>query len=200
MINTAELEVAIKKGLGSFFSTDAHSWTSIIRYINSWVKYMIERKKFTFNKYIYRVDTTDENTTEFSIPYQIETFFIQNEAWDEVKMYKFEDYFRLRDKSDSICVHEDRIITKMKWKFDIYYKWYPKTITSISQTLEVPEHFLDVIILIATYYWFLDIKAFDKANSTKSIMDWFLKNMATRSSDKFPLETKRLNESENVVW
>ena len=40
---------------------------------------MIERKNFTFNKYIYRVDTTNENTTEFSIPYQIETFFIQRE-------------------------------------------------------------------------------------------------------------------------
>ena len=77
MINTTELESVIKKNLGSFYSTDAHNWTAILRYINSAVSYLVERKNFKFNKYTYQL-TTNSNNTEYNIPYQIETFFVLN--------------------------------------------------------------------------------------------------------------------------
>ena len=79
MINTTELESVTKKNLGSFYSTDAHNWTAILRYINSAVRYLVERKNFKFNKYTYQL-TTDFNNTEYDIPYQIETFFVLNNA------------------------------------------------------------------------------------------------------------------------
>lgn len=199
MINTTELESVIKKNLGSLYSTDAHNWTAILRYINSAGRYLVERKNFKFNKYTYQL-TTDVNNTEYTIPYQIETFFVLNDAWEELELFEFEDYFREVDKDNKICIFEDKLITTFKWNLNIYYRGYINFLTNISQTLNIPEHFFDVLVLIASYYWFMDIQAFEKANYTKSAMDWFIKDLATRSSDKLPFNIKRTNRSENQVW
>lgn len=199
MINTTELESVIKKNLGSFYSTDAHNWTAILRYINSAVRYLVERKNFKFNKYTYQL-TTDSNSTEYNIPYQIETFFVLNDVWEELDLFEFEDYFREIDKDNKICIFEDKLITTFKWSLTIYYRWYPNFLTNISQTLNIPEHFFDVLVLIASYYWFMDVHAYEKANFTKATMDWFIKDLATRSSDKLPFNIKRTNKSESQVW
>lgn len=199
MINTATLETTIKKNLGSFYSTDAHNWTSILRYINSAVKYLIEKKNFNFNKYIYTL-TTNNIDIKYTIPYQIETFFIQNDSWDEFEIFNFEDYYRQKDKSNKICVVGDKLVTTIKWNLNIFYRWYPDIITTIEQDLDVPAHFFDILVLIWSYYGFLDVHAYEKANFTKGIIDWFIKDLATRDSDKFPLNEKRLNNSESQIW
>lgn len=199
MIDTTTLETAIKKNLWSFYSTDAHNWTSILRYINSAVRYIVERKNFKFNKYVH-ILTTNDIDTEYSIPYQIETFFVQNNSWEELEILEFENYYREQDKSNKICIFEDKLITTIKWTLNIFYRWYPETLTSVTETLNIPAHFYDVLILIGSYYGFLDVQAYEKANFTKNTMDWFINSLATRSSDKFPLNEKRLNISETQVW
>ena len=56
------------------------------------------------------------------------------------------------------------------------------------------------VVLIASYYWFMDVHAYEEANFTKATMDWFIKDLATRSSDKLPFNIKRTNKSESQVW
>lgn len=72
MINTQLVSDAVKSELGSFFSTDAHADVSVTRYINSSVRDICINKNFSFNKYITTVTVT-AGTTNYSIPYQIET-------------------------------------------------------------------------------------------------------------------------------
>ena len=199
MINTNTLIETIKKKLGSFYSTDAHSSVDLLRYVNSAIRYISIRKNFNFNKYSYEL-TTDESNTEYDIPYQIETFYVLNESWELLDLYTFEEYFSETDKDNKICIFEDKLITTFKWNLTVYYRWYISTLTSSTETLDIPEHFFDVLVLIWSYYWYMDVSAFDKANRTKNISDWFLKDMATRDSDKFPLNLKRMNKSNHKVW
>jgi hypothetical protein len=135
-----------------------------------------------------------------NIPYQIETFFVLNEAWDEVEILDFEEYFLLKDKTDSIWIWEDTFITEKTWTFNIFYKWFPTTITEPTTSINMPEHFYDLLVVWAIYYWYMDIKAYNKANEKLSIFNWFVTDLATRNSDTKPRQIKRLNKSNSTVF
>lgn len=199
MIAIESLASAMKKEFWSFFSTDAHKDMDLVRYINSARRYIVISKNFPFNKYNTSI-TTNWTDTEYIIPYQIETFFVLNSTWDEVPLYNFEDYYRLKDKTNAICIMEDRFVTSMIWTFQVFYRGYPSTITELTWNLNFPEHFFDLVVTWWTYYGFLDVKAYNKAGEKKAILDWMIKSMATRQSDKFPLQTKRLNSSKSNTW
>jgi len=201
MIAVQSIANAIKKEFGSFFSTDAHWDMDLVRYINSRVRYIVIAKDFPFNKYNYTLVTNDTDTN-YSIPYQIQTFFALDTSWDEIELYNFEDYYRQKDKTDKICIFEDRLITTKKGNIDIFYRWYPTTLTSLEWNLNMPEHFFDLVTVFASFFGFLDVKAYQKSWEKKNIWDWMIKSMATRQSDKFPLTTKQLNKPKNnsTVW
>ena len=199
MISTNLVATAIKKELGSFFSTEAHKDNDIIRYINSAINAICMSKNFAFNKYSYTL-TTDNTNTNYIIPYQIETFFINNSWWEEQEYYTFEDYFRLKDKSNAIWIWEETLVTTMKWTFEIYYRGIPEQITSLNWSIQIPQHFLDLIIVSATYFGFMDVKAYNKAGEKKSVYEWMIKDYAKRSSNPQPLKTKRLNKSRSNIF
>lgn len=189
----------LTKELGSFFSTEAHTWNNIIRYINSWVRAICIAKNFWFNKYEHDIEIIDW-TTKYNIPFQIETFFILDSSWEEVETLEFEDYYRRTDKSDIIWIWEDKLVSEMIWDFTIFYRGYPTTITELSSSIDIPEHFFDLLVVIASYFWYADVRSFQTAAEKKNIFNWMIKDMATRNSDTKPLKTKRLNKSRNKTW
>ena len=200
MIPISKLTANIKKELGSFFSTEAHTSVDLIRYINSAVKALCISKSFWFNKYSYTINVVSWQT-EYTIPYQIQTFYVLDSSWEEVEMLWFEDYHKLKDKSNCIMVEEEKLITTaISWAYTIYYVWFPPQVFNDEDTLEIPEHFADTIVVKAVYYWFMDIKAYEKAATKETIFNWMIKSIATRSSDKKPMQVKRLNKSKSSVF
>lgn len=199
MISTNTISSAVTKELGSFFSTEAHKYNDLIRYINSAVNSICMSKNFAFNKYSH-ILSTDNINSQYTIPYQIETFFILDSWWNEVDYYSFEDYFRLKDKTNAIWIWEETFITQMKWTFTIFYRGIPEQITSLEWSIDIPNHFSDLLIVSATYFWFMDVKAYAKANEKKAVYEWMIKDIAKRSSDPQPLKTKRLNKSKSNIF
>ena len=189
----------VKKELGSFFSNEAHKAPDMIRYVNSWVKKIVTDKNFWFNKYDQTV-TTSAATDTYSIPFQIETFFVLDEEWDEIEIMEFEDYYREKDKTDIIWIWGETLVTEKIWTFQIFYRGYPNQITAITDTIEIPSHFFDMLVVAASYYGFLDIRSYNKAAEKENIFKWMIKSQATRASDPKPLKTKRLNKSKNKVF
>ena len=138
--------------------------------------------------------------TNITIPYQIETFFILDSSWDEVDIVSFEDYYRESDKTDLIMIEEDKLVCTKPWTYTIYYRWYIPTVTAVDWTLEIPEHFFDLIVLKATYYGLMDIRAYEKAAFKEWIYKWMIGDVSKRESDKKPLVRKRLNKSKNNIF
>lgn len=199
MIPASILATNIKKELWSYFSTEAHRDNDIVRYINSAAKALVVARNFDFNQYEYPITITAW-TTSYDIPYQIETFFILNSSWEEVEIRDFSWYNRESDKTDIIWIWGDKLSCETPWTYTIFYRWYPTQITSLSDTLNIPEHFYDILIVKATYFWFMDIRAYDKAWVKDNIFKWMIKDMATRSSNPQPLKIKRLNSSKSNTW
>lgn len=199
MIAISVISEAIKKQLWSKFSTEAHNESDLVRYINSARRYAVIFRNFPFNKYDYEL-TTIIWQKKYSIPYQIETFFVLDSSWNEVEIFNFEDYYRQKDKTNKICIFEDKLITEIVWTFTVYYRWFVPTIYSLEWNIDIPEHFFDSMVLAWSYYGYLDVKAFNDANTKKPILDWLLNDLSKRQSDKFPLVTKRLNKSKINTW
>lgn len=199
MIAVQNIALALKKELGSFFSTEAHRDNDIIRYINSAGKAIITARNFWFNEYEYQIVVTAWTIT-YSIPFQIETFFILNSAWEEVDFENFRNYNLLQDKSTTIWIWGETLKCITPWTYTIFYRWYLPQITTLTDSIVIPEHFYDLIIVKASYFGFLDIRAYQKASEKDKIFEWMIKNMATRESNPQPLKIKRLNKSKSNTW
>lgn len=189
---------ALKKELGSFFSTEAHKDNDILRYINSAVRAIAIAKNFDWNQYKYVLNVTSD-TTEYSVPYQIATMWVLKN-WEPVDYENFIKYQLLSDKTEVLWIWGEKAECVTPWAYTILYRWYPSTATNLDSTIDIPEHFFDLILVIASYYGFLDIHAYDKATKKKEIFTWMIKSLATRSSDPQPNKTKRLNKSDSSVW
>lgn len=198
MIAVSTIAPVIQKELGSFFSTEAHWSNDLIRYINSAVRAITIARNFWYNQYNKKI-TIIEWTVKYEIPYQIETFFVKK-WWVEVDFYDFQDYHRLNDKTKAIWIWENTLICEEPWEYELFYRGLPAPITDLTDLIEIPEHFYDIIIIKATYFGFMDIKVYDKANNKKAIFDWMIKSIATRSSNPQPTKIKRLNKSKNKIW
>lgn len=201
MISVSVIAWALKKELGSFFSTEAHKDWDLTRYINSAARAITIWRNFDFNNYDYEIVVT-EWITSYDIPYQISTYFILDENWDEVDFLNFTDYYRTKDKTEVIWIWAEKLKCTKPWTYTIFYRGFPPTITSLSWNLDIPEHFYDLILLKSTYFGFMDIQAYDKANKKENIFTWMISDLAKRSSDPQPTKTKRLNKSPNgsTVW
>ena len=200
MIAVQVIASALKKELWSYFSTEAHRDWDMTRYINSAARAIAIAKNFDFNQYETQLVVT-EWITAYSIPYQIETYFVKKDD-DEVEVLNFPDYHKLSnaDKDQIVCIWWENAKSLNPWTYDIFYRWFPPTITSLTDSLQIPEHFYDLVLLKATYFWYMDIRAFSKAAGKEEIFKWMIKDMATRSSNPQPKKTKRLNKSKNKIW
>ena len=199
MIAVPIIEQAVKKELWSVFSTEAHKTSDLLRYINSSARAIAIEKNFAFNQYSTEI-TVVEWTTSYSIPYQIETFFIKKSDTTDMEFTDFVWYYGTSDKSSIIWIWDDTLICTIPWTYTIFYRGYPPTITSLSDTLVIPEHFFDLVVLKAIYFAYMDIRAYEKAGQKDNIFKGMIKSMATRSSNSRPLEHKRLNKSKSKVW
>lgn len=201
MISVPIIASALKKELGSYFSTEAHRDNDIVRYINSAARAIAISRNFQFNQYEYELVVTEWVTT-YNIPFQIETYFILDSTWEEVDFEDFMNYHREKDKSDLIWVWGDTVKCTNPWTYTFFYRGYPTQITSLTDSLTIPEHFYDIVILKASYFGFMDIRAYTKANNKETIFTWMIWDMAKRSSNPQPTKKKRLNKSSNnsKVW
>jgi len=203
MIAVSTIQAALKKELGSYFSTEAHRDWDIIRYINSAVRAIVIAKNFQFNNYEHIITVTP-NITTYTIPFQIETFFILDSAWMEVQFEDFVNYNRIKNVQTKplIWIWGENLTCTNPWTYTIYYRGYAPLITQINDSLAIPEHFFDLVVLKASYFGFMDIRAYNKANNKESIFKGMIKDLATRSSDTQPTKRKRLNKSVNnsSVW
>lgn len=197
MISTAEVDAAIVKQLWSFFSTEAHKDTDRVRYINSAVRAIATAKNFSFNRFTETI-TTVSWTTNYTIPFQIETFAVLDSAWDEMDMLDFEDYYIEKNKTNLFGIWDTTLVTTAVWTFNILYRWYPATITNLTGTIAIPEHFFDLVVCKAVAFWFADIKDYVKESQKNSIFDWMIKSMATRNSNRKPRNINQVAKDDYV--
>jgi len=203
MIAVSTIAAALKKELGSFFSTESHRDNDIIRYINSAVRAIVISKNFQFNNYEHVITVTPWVTT-YVIPFQIETFFILDSTGLQVQFENFINYNKIKQIQTRplIWIWGETLTCTNPWTYTIYYRGYAPLITAITDSLAIPEHFFDLVVLKASYFGFMDIRAYNKANNKDNIYRGMIKDLAARSSDSQPMKTKRLNKSVNnsTVW
>lgn len=195
MISVTEIDAWIKKQLWSFFSTEAHKEPDRVRYINSAVRAIATAKNFSFNRYKLDV-TTVSWTTDYSIPFQIETFWVLDSDWLEVEILDFDDYYIQKatlTNTPIIGIWDETLVTDLVGTYTILYRGYPPTITSITGTIALPEHFYDLVVTKAVAFWFADIKDYVKEAQKESIFNGMIKSMATRNSNRKPRNI-------NMVW
>lgn len=196
MISVLDLKVAIEKELGSYFSTEAHWEGSLIRYMNSAVRDICIQKNFDFNKYIETYTVTTP-WVPVNIRYNIETYFVKQWSSD-VWFYDFEHYFK--NNKQWACIYWDKLLTETTWDYTIYFRGFPETLTKLEWNVDIPQHFFDLIVVKAVYFWFMDIRAYEQATIKDSIYKWMIHNLATRSTNQNPFVKKRLNNNNNKVW
>ena len=199
MISTAVVDAAVIKQLWSFFSTEAHKDTDRVRYINSAVRAIATAKNFSFNRYKYDI-TTVSGTTDYTVPFQIETYAILDSDWNEVEILDFEDYYITKDKTNIIWIWDETLVTEMVWTYTILYRGYPTTISDLTWTIAIPEHFQDLVIVKAVWFWFADIKDFAKEWQKESVFNGMIKSMATRNSNRKPRNMNSVWGWEDIAW
>jgi len=201
MISVPVIASALKKELGSYFSTEAHRDNDMVRYINSAARAIAIARNFQFNQYEYEFVVTD-GVTSYDIPFQIETYFVLDSTWDEVDFEDFLNYNREKNKTEIIWIWWDVWRCTKPWTYTIFYRGYPSSITSLTDILALPEHFYDLVLLKATYFGYMDIRAFSKATGKETIFKWMISDMGKRSSNPQPVKRKRLNKSSSnsKVW
>ncbi len=181
----------IKWELWSFFSTDAHANNAIIRYINSSLRDIFVQKNFTFNKFKYVITVTSW-VTDYTVPNQIETFFILNSQWTKIRFVDFETYYSTIDKSSIIGIWDETFICSMPGTYTILYRGELDPITSLTATINIPSRFYDAIVLEALRYGYMDEKDYTMAAEKKREFDGLIGSLATRGTNVYPTEDVRL--------
>jgi len=98
MISIPELDQNIKKELGSFFSTQAHTEPDRIRYINSSVKDLCMKRDWDFNKFrdTFTVSTVNTQTLMKTV---LKTYHVYDSDGIPMKILNFEDYYQRQSES-----------------------------------------------------------------------------------------------------
>ena len=199
MISAALVDWPLSWELWQVFSTQAHQPYDRIRYINSAVRAICIARNFTFNR--YKVDvTTISWTTDYVIPYQIETFAILDAQWAEVTILDFDKYHLSTDKTNIIWIWDDTLVTEMVWTFTILYRGFPPIITTLEDIIMIPEHFYDVLVVKAIAYWYSHIKQYDKMWAKNDEFNAMIKWLAIRNTDRTPKTSVRMWEDISWGW
>lgn len=183
---------AIKFELGSVFSTSSHQPSNIIRYINSAIRDLSIERNFTFNKFKTTV-TVISGTTDYSIPLQIETFYVFDSNNIPVTIMNFENYYNYILQTTNISptttvawIWDETFVCDTAWVYTIVYRWDLAPVTSFTDTVAIPSMFQDTIIAGALKYWYMDEKDFSSANLKQQIFMGMVKSLASRNTNTLP--------------
>lgn len=181
----------LKSELGSFFSTEAHTNNAMIRYINSAIRDICIEKNFTFNKFTTTVTVTDASTT-YTIPNQIETFYVLDDEDSQIDFYSFENYYALTDKDDKVWIWDETFVCTTAWVYTIVYRWELDPVTALTDNLSIPWRFFDAIVLGGLRYGYMDEKDYTMAAEKKRQFDGLLSSLATRNTNVYPTKEVRI--------
>ena len=197
MISIPELDQNIRKELGSFFSTQAHTEADRIRYINSSVKDLCMKRDWDFNKFrdTFTVTTVNTQTVMKTV---LNTFHVYDSAGTPMEILNFEDYYEKQSLSQTewyVWVWGNTFQAPQTGAYVITYSALPEAITSLSGNLNIPSDKQDLLVVIAVYYAFMDIRMYDKAGEKRAIAKAMTEDIAQRNTDTTPRQMGRVGGS-----
>lgn len=192
MLAISPIADTIKRELGSVFSTENHKDPDIIRYINSAIRDLTIERNFTFNKF-KTTQIVVQWATDYTIPYQIETFFVFDSNNTPSRILNFENYYNyilqqnnIHDTTNVVWVWDDKFVCSTPWTYTIIYRWAVEPIIELDSTVDIPSMFQDAIICWALKYGYMDEKDFATANHKQSVFNWLVKSLASRNTNTTP--------------
>jgi len=189
------LQKRIKKWLGWMYSSNAHSESDIIDYINSAIRHLSTDALFPFLVFDY-VFKADGKTNRYPIPTNYSTRCIYrdgkllkyNACWKELYkdckwacqsdiIYISNEYIILPDSNDT---SEYRITYRgLPKKIDYSVEWH----LQMDNFVDVPDTLEDALVHLSLYYWFIDIKETDSWAERLSMYKDELKRLKSIFSD-----------------
>lgn len=180
---------AIKKELGSVFSTEAHTDSDIYRYINSGLNYIASFRDFPF---LIKTQTVTYTTPwiAVSIDYCVKTIWVNGDP--SIRIISEPDWFFPSLRDSAVCVDGDTFIAASMGTYQIMYVCMPTTVTSTSGDIDIPPQFGPVLTDIAIHYGFKDLKLYDKSGAKIAQANNELALLAQRISNPTPRQKPRL--------
>lgn len=195
MISISPVIAAIQKELGSFFSTEAHTSSDILRYINSANNYIASFRDFPHLIKTQIVTYTTPGIAQ-SIEYCLKVVGVNGNP--DIKVISQADWFFPDNRVGSICVDGDQFIATDAGTFTIMYVSKPTTVTSDSTTIDIPPQFEPVLIDVAIHYGYKDIKMYDKASAKIGQANNELNLLAQRITNPTPRQQRRFGANYRI--
>lgn len=195
MISTASVIAAIQKELGSFFSTEAHTTSDILRYINSASNYIASYRDFPF---LIKTQTVTYTTPAVAqtITYCLKVIGINGDP--DIKVIPQADWFFPDNRVGAICVDGDQFIATEAGTYEVMYIGKPDTVTSNSTTIDMPPQFEPVLIDVAIHYGFKDLKLYDKSSAKIGQANNELNLLAQRITNPTPRQPRRFGANYHI--
>lgn len=199
------LQKRIKKWLGSMYSSDAHSDSDIIDYINSAIRHLATDALFPFLVFTHTFKAKWDRT-KYPIPTNFSVRCLKR--WNTRLTYwcDWEETYRgCKDTcwcSRILISHEyiELVDSKDTNEYSIIYRWLPKRIDYAIEWnhytesyVDVPEVLEDAIVHLWLYYWFLDIKEVDSATERLNLYSIELRRLKSMYSDVVETQQERLS-------
>lgn len=194
MIQVSAFNLAVRTQLWSFFSTEAHTPTDMVRYLNSAIRELCDKKQWDWNKFNETYSITDINTPAIT-KNQISVFNVYDESGSELEVLNFEEYSDRKIKgweNGFVGCWGNTLHSNTVGTFTIVYSAYPATATSDTTTVDIPEDKMDLLVVIGSYFWYMAVQAFEKAAEMRSIWKWMVDDNAVRATVRKQNDTPRL--------
>jgi hypothetical protein len=185
MIVVQPLIDSIKKELGSFFSTEAHTDSDIFRYINSAVSYIRNYRDFSFTKKVFSFVYTTAST-ESIIPYNIKTYQVKGPSGNLLQIMSNEEWLMNDDHTNAVGIAGDRFVAENTGTYQILYTGMQDQVTAAGDTIDMPPNFEYTLRQIAIHFGYKDRKQYDKAQALIGESNAFLNSVANRASNPTP--------------
>lgn len=196
MISQAVITTAIQKELGSFFSTEAHTDSDIVRYINSAVNYVASYRDFPFLIDTQSVVYTTPGISQ-TITYTVKVLGVNGDP--NINILRKADWFFPDLRVNAICIDGDELIANDSGTYSILYVKLPdKLTTSVAGTLNIPPQFEQVIIDLSIMYGYKDLKYYDKASAKMGAANAELNLLAQRITNPMPRQTRILSRNHRI--
>lgn len=195
MIQLEPVISAIQKELGSFFSTEAHTASDILRYINSANNYIASFRDFP---YLIKTQTVVYATPGVAqtITYCLKVVGINGDT--SIKVIPQQDWFFPDNRVGAICVDGDQFIATEAGTYTIMYVAKPTTVTNTSTTIDIPPQFEPVLIDVAIHYGYKDIKLYDKSSAKIGQANNELNLLAQRITNPTPRQQRRFGANYRI--